>query len=50
MRKDEAKELREELETPRKWPIVLLDEDNQQYSKLWDWLLKENDEDSSNLG
>jgi len=50
MRKEELVELRQELETPRKWPIVLLDEDNHQYSKLWDRLLEENDEGSSNLG
>lgn len=51
MRKEEAEKLREELEAPHKLPIVMLDEDNQQYPKLWDWLLKGGqNENSSDLG
>ena len=51
MKKEEAEKLREELEAPHRHPIVMLDDDNQQYPKLWDWLLKGGqNEDSSNLG
>ena len=51
MKKEEAEKLREELEAPHRYPIVMLDDDNQQYPKLWDWLLKgSQNENSSNLG
>ena len=51
MKKEEVEQLREELEAPHRFPIVMLDEDNQAYDKLWDWLLKGGQsEDSSNLG